>query len=262
MFGDGVWTAKTTLPSNLIAILTSRSHLEALVCVPFCQKKKGAYLGVDHPTARFLGNSINPMKDPLSSAMTCNVDSYPAPLMANVTAGSTITVTWNSCTYFPFHFVSPLISIVGPHAGPMYTYMSACPNARDCSDFLGTTSRTWFKIEEAGVVPYAHASSGLDWATQLMYDSGNTWNITIPKCLPNGPYVIRHETMAIQDSNLRGGAQFFPNCAQVWVGRGSSTLDLDAVGVQLPGDIQPDDEGVLFNPRKPLTDYVYKVPQV
>jgi hypothetical protein len=47
--------------------------------------------------ARFLGNGINPMKDPLSPAMTCNVDSYPAPLMANVTAGSTITATWNSC---------------------------------------------------------------------------------------------------------------------------------------------------------------------
>jgi hypothetical protein len=138
--------------------------------------------------------------------------------------------------------------------------MSPCANGRDCSDFLGTTSRSWFKIEEAGVVPYAYASSGLDWATQIMYDAGNTWNITVPKCLPDGPYLIRHETMAIQDSNVRGGAQFYPNCAQVWVSGGSATLDLVAVGVELPGDIQPDDEGVLFDPRKPLTEYVYSVP--
>ncbi|KAH7084371.1 glycoside hydrolase [Paraphoma chrysanthemicola] len=210
------------------------------------------YLPYDQPDltqppvgiARFLGNGINPMKDPLSPAMTCNVNSYPAPLMANVTAGSTITATWNSW----------------PHVGPIYTYMSPCPNGHDCSDFLGTTEATWFKIEEAGVVPYKFASSGLDWATQIMFDAKNKWNIVIPKCLPDGPYLIRHETMAIHDSNVRGGAQFYPNCAQVWVSGGSSTLDLKKAGVKLPGDIQPDDEGVLFDPRKPLTEYTYTVP--
>jgi hypothetical protein len=49
--------------------------------------------------------------------------------------------------------------------------MSPCPNGRDCSDFLGTTESTWFKIEEAGVVLYAYADSGLDWATQIMFDA-------------------------------------------------------------------------------------------
>lgn len=109
-------------------------------------------------------------------------------------------------------------------------------------------------------MPYPSAPDGLDWATQLMYDAGNKWNIVVPKCLPDGPYLIRHESMAVQQSNILCLAHFYPNFVQVWVSGGSGTLDLDAVGVQLPGDIQPDDEGVLFDPRKPLTEYVYKAP--
>ena len=66
--------------------------------------------------------------------------------------------------------------------------------------------------------------------------------------------------MAIQYSSVLGGAQFYPNCAQVWASGGSATLDLKAVGVKLPGDIRPEDEGVLFDSRKPLTDYTYKAP--
>ena len=70
------------------------------------------------------------MKAPLSSAMTCNVDSYPAPKLANVTAGGSVMFRWNEW----------------PHVGPIYTYMAYCPNGKDCSDFYGTMGSSWFKI--------------------------------------------------------------------------------------------------------------------
>jgi hypothetical protein len=79
-----------------------------------------------------------------------------------------------------------------------------------------------------------------------MFDADNTWNITIPKCLKPGPYVIRHETMAIQESTEPGGSQFYPQCSQVLVRDGLGTFEPDLVA--LPGDIQPDDPSVLFDP--------------
>jgi hypothetical protein len=50
-------------------------------------------------SARFLGNGDWPINDPLSDAITCGVDSYPAPKMADVTAGSILTAHWNECKF-------------------------------------------------------------------------------------------------------------------------------------------------------------------
>ncbi|KAF3915765.1 Endoglucanase-4 [Dactylellina cionopaga] len=184
---------------------------------------------------RALLNGNYPLLDPLSNSMTCNVGAYPAPKYANVTAGSNVTAHWTSW----------------PHVGPIYTYMAACPNGKNCSDFYGWEKAAWFKIEETGQIPYVADwnPSGYAWATQKMYDAGMKWTFQIPKCLKNGPYLIRHETMAVQDSNKLGGAQFYPNCAQVWVSGGTGKLSPKLV--KLPGDIQPTDPSVYF-PKVPL----------
>ncbi|PGH13066.1 hypothetical protein AJ79_03903 [Helicocarpus griseus UAMH5409] len=209
-----------------------------------------SYLPYDRPDftqppesiARFLGNGINPLKDPLDISITCGKDAYPAPKMANVTAGSTFMVQWNEW----------------PHTGPIYTYMARCPNGQDCSDFSGTSGDHWFKIEEHGIIEY-DSTSGLAWAAQKMYDADNTWNITIPPCIAPGPYIIRHETMAIQDSDEPGGAQFYPQCSQVWVSGGVEPT-VEPTLVSLPGDIQPDDPGVLFDRKAALESGEYTCP--
>ncbi|EPS45954.1 hypothetical protein H072_62 [Dactylellina haptotyla CBS 200.50] len=188
---------------------------------------------------RALQNGMNPMKEPLTNAMTCNVGAYPAPKYANVTAGTNVTAHWTSW----------------PHVGPIYTYMAACPNGRDCSDFYGWEKAAWFKIEETAFIPLVADwnPSGWTWATQKMYDDGMKWTFTIPKCLKNGPYLIRHETMAVQDSNVLGGAQFYPNCAQVWVNGGTGKLKPKLIS--LPGDIKPTDPGVYFPKQTPPFNY-------
>lgn len=90
-----------------------------------------------------------------------------------------------------------------------------------------------------------------------MYDADNTWNITIPACIKPGPYVIRHETMAVQGSAEPAGSQFYPQCSQVWI---SSTGTLEPDLVALPGDIQPDDPSVLFDPKEVKETHEYTPP--
>ncbi|KAK2806486.1 hypothetical protein FQN50_005769 [Emmonsiellopsis sp. PD_5] len=113
------------------------------------------------------------------------------------------------------------------------------------------------RSEEHGIIEY-NSTRGRAWATQKMFDADKTWNITIPSCLAPGPYVIRHETMAIQASDELGGAQFYPQCAQVWVSGGTDVIE--PALVSLPGDIQPDDPGVLFDRAAAMESGNYTCP--
>lgn len=107
--------------------------------------------------------------------------------------------------------------------------------------------------EETAFVPNEYEPTGWAWATQKMYDDGMRWTFKIPKCIKNGPYLIRHETMAVQDARELGKAQFYPNCAQVWVNGGTGKLSPKKV--KLPGDIKPTDPSVYFPRQTPPFNY-------
>lgn len=47
------------------------------------------------------------------------------------------------------------------------------------------------------------------WATQKMFDDGNTWTSVIPKCLAPGEYLVRHEIIALSEASKAGGCQFY-----------------------------------------------------
>jgi hypothetical protein len=112
--------------------------------------------------------------------------------------------------------------------------------------------------EEEGYIEYATNTADHNWATQKMFDADNTWNVTIPSCIKPGPYVIRHETMAIQSANEPGGAQFYPQCSQVWISGGTDPIEPELVA--LPGDIQPDSPSVLFEPSEVKETLKYTPP--
>ena len=113
-------------------------------------------------------------------------------------------------------------------------------------------------IEEYGIIEYATNTANYSWATQKMFDADNTWNVTIPSCIKPGPYVIRHETMAIQGSKEAGGVQFYPQCSQVWISGGTDPIEPELVA--LPGDIQPDSPSVLFDPSAAMDALEYTPP--
>lgn len=64
--------------------------------------------------------------------------------------------------------------------------------------------------------------------------------------------------MAVQGAAESGGAQFYPQCSQVWVSDGLGTAEPDLVA--LPGDIQPDDPSVLFDPKEVKETLEYTPP--
>lgn len=47
------------------------------------------------------------------------------------------------------------------------------------------------------------------WATQKMFDDGNTWTSVVPACLTPGEYLVRHEIIALSDGYKLGGTQFY-----------------------------------------------------
>jgi cellulase len=59
-----------------------------------------------------------------------------------------------------------------------------------------------FKIEENGY------NSG-DWATSQVIADGGLQAITIPKCIPNGQYLLRAEMIALHAASSVGGAQLY-----------------------------------------------------
>ena len=50
---------------------------------------------------------------------------------------------------------------------------------------------------------------------------GATYNVTIPKELENGDYILRDEIITLQYGDKIGGAEFYPNCIQLRVEGGS-----------------------------------------
>lgn len=178
-----------------------------------------------------------PILDISSDQITCNSNATPiadngVSRTGEVTAGSVIKFIWNGW----------------PHSGPILTYMAKCDP--DCGSFTGSDGNVWFKIDQAGY----NATSG-QWATYYLYTRGYTWNVTVPACLEDGEYLVRHEIIALSDCKTEGKCQFYPECAQLKVvGGGGYTIPEEDL-VAFPGAYSPTDPGILWdtNTQDPTT---------
>ena len=93
-----------------------------------------------------------------------------------------------------------------------------------------------------------------------MFDQGNKWYSTIPACLPDGEYLLRHETINLGSCATVGSCQFYPTCEQVKVvgGKGTKTPSSSEL-VAFPGAYDPNDPKIKWNSnlQDPAT---YKTP--
>ncbi|KAF8446602.1 glycoside hydrolase, partial [Terfezia claveryi] len=179
-----------------------------------------------NPRPQRIGWSIpsnGPVEDITSKAIVCNTDSQPAPLTAPATAGSKIKFLW---TQWP-----------DSHRGPTMTYLASCTSG-DCRKEDPSTLN-WFKIDHAGL------NADGTWASDILTKNNNTWAVTIPKELKPGPYLIRHELLALHSSSQTNGAQFYPMCANLDI-KGTGTSIPDET-VKFPGAYKPENKGVLVN---------------
>ncbi|KAL9087052.1 MAG: hypothetical protein Q9165_006880 [Trypethelium subeluteriae] len=146
-------------------------------------------------------DTYNPIQDPTSTGLTCNVNGAVANEIATVAAGSKVIAYWNN----PWEHT----------IGPMVTWMANCNG--DCAEFSGSSGNVWFKIDQAGLISGTLAT-GL-WGSGEMVNNNSSWTSTIPANLKPGNYLIRHETIALHTSNA---PQWYPNCATLTV-TGSGT---------------------------------------
>ncbi|KAF2231410.1 lytic polysaccharide monooxygenase [Viridothelium virens] len=158
-------------------------------------------------------DSYNPIQDPTSSGMTCNLNGAVANEIATVAAGSKIVSYWTN----PW-----------PHTiGPMVTWMANCNG--DCASFTGT-GKVWFKIDQAGLISGTLAT-GL-WGSGEMVNNNSTWTSTIPANLKAGNYLLRTETMAIHTSNA---PQWYPECATLTVTGSGTGVPASSYLAAIPG---------------------------
>lgn len=203
-----------------------------------------------------------------SPNIICHRSAIPAPAHLPVSPGDRIHLQWNGWPQ--------------SHVGPILTYLARCPDSSPtgCSNVDKTTLK-FFPIDTSdpvllrptdfpnGVGPFEN------WITDTLIHSNNSWRIDIPKRLPPGAYVLRHELIALHYASLpEYGAQNYPQCFNLWVSGGGSTdgpavktdgiLGTELYKPQQPGivvDIYAEDGiDTYVNPAPPLVEGAAPVP--
>lgn len=91
-------------------------------------------------------------------------------------------------------------AIGGNHFGPVMVYLSKVEDATAADG-----SSKWFKIGEYG---YQNGT----WGTDVLNDNCGQFEVTIPKTIADGDYLLRAEAIALHTAQSEGGAQFYMTC--------------------------------------------------
>jgi len=220
--------------------------------------------GKSNSAARVGWSSANPDAGYVGPAnfttpeIACHLSGAPAPAHAPVRAGDKIHVQWNG---WPFG-----------HPGPVLSYLAPCEGTSDGCASVDKTKLLWTKIDDSapafiGLTKTGEYSSPPgEWASHIMINNNNSWSVHVPSGLRPGPYVLRHEAIALHFAKKEGGAQHYPLCINLWVepaAAGTKTLpfSLDG-GVPATKLYKANDPGVLIDVFQPLTTYVVPGPSI
>ncbi|PFH48347.1 lytic polysaccharide monooxygenase, partial [Amanita thiersii Skay4041] len=185
-----------------------------------------------------------PVKGTNNPNLACGMNSKNADLMADAMPGSTISFTWGGGGGNKF-----------PHAiGPSLTYLASCGSG-SCANFDASKAQ-WFKISQVG-----RKSDGT-WVIAGLSDG--TVSVKLPSTLPPGNYLARNEIITLQGATSKGGAEFYPSCAQIKVGGSGTGKVQQSDLVTFPGAYHEDDPGIyvpdVFSPGQ--TSYAFPGPPV
>ncbi|PGH13143.1 hypothetical protein AJ79_03850 [Helicocarpus griseus UAMH5409] len=160
-----------------------------------------------------------------SDAIVCHRGAAPGAIAATVSAGSTVSLHWNTWPE--------------SHHGPVIEYMA--PVSGDWSS-INKGSLRWVKTAERGLI--SGSNPGF-WATDQLIANNNTWTTTIPGNLAPGRYVLRHELIALHSAGNANGAQSYPQCVNLEVTGGGGSRP--GGGVSATSFYRANDPGILFN---------------
>ncbi|KAJ2505511.1 hypothetical protein GGI11_006982 [Coemansia sp. RSA 2049] len=184
-----------------------------------------------------------PIQDLASDALRCRskraITSAGVDKLA-VEAGQTVTLRWD-------HANNTVVLPVLPrsHQGPCMVYMAALSTQGD--------NDAWFKIYEGGF-----DATQKKWCATRLIDNWGILNVTVPRNIPSGDYLVRSEVLALHPTLVRGATQFYPNCFIATVANGAAAT-LPRL-YPIPGIYGYDDPGVYFSRAQDPTSYTIPGP--
>lgn len=174
-----------------------------------------------------------------TSDIVCHKQAKSVSNAVTVPAGETVTLTWNT---WPESHKGPIIDYLAPISGDFASAQAG--------------SLKFAKIAEKGFVSGSNPGT---WASDELISDSFSWDVTIPKNLKAGNYVLRHEIIALHSAGQENGAQAYPQCINIKVtGSGSGTIS----GDDLTTFYTPTDAGILFNLYESFTSYEIPGPKV
>ncbi|RYO82030.1 hypothetical protein DL766_004324 [Monosporascus sp. MC13-8B] len=175
-------------------------------------------------------NGNSPVTDLASNDLRCNLGAKPTTTVA-VKAGDSFTWTLDTAVY---------------HQGPISLYMSKAPGNAAAYDGSGD----WFKIKDFGPEFQGNSAS---WPLYQTYTS------QIPRCIENGEYLLRIQSLAIHNPWPAGIPQFYISCAQVSVTGGTGTAKPKTA--KIPGAFKATDPGYTANIYNNFNSYTVPGPE-
>ncbi|KAK0653149.1 glycosyl hydrolase family 61-domain-containing protein [Cercophora newfieldiana] len=192
--------------------------------------------------------------DYLSPNMACHRDAKSVPAHAVVRAGDNIAAYWAG---WPLN-----------HPGPVFSYLAPCTGTNDGCASVDKTKLQWTKIDDsAPVLISPDGPSPGTWATNILIGNNNTWQIHIPSGLKPGPYVLRHEIIALHYASnpTESGAQHYPICINIYVlppAPGTFPLPFSLKGVPATKLYERNHPGLVIDVYQPLSTYQVPGPTV
>ncbi|KAI0399545.1 glycoside hydrolase family 61 protein [Xylaria palmicola] len=193
---------------------------------------KGSSKGTPYEFVRRNTNYNSPVTDLSSNDLRCNV--------GGATGGNTSTVALNAGDQFTFSLDQAVY-----HQGPVSLYMSKAPST--AAEYDGSGS--WFKTFDWG----PKFTNG-----QAQWTMSGTYTGTIPKCIPDGEYLVRIQSLAIH--NPGATPQWYISCGQVKVSGGGSATPSPTV--KIPGAFKATDPGYTANIYNNFKSYTVPGPSV
>ncbi|KAL8288193.1 hypothetical protein RB597_000337 [Gaeumannomyces tritici] len=137
-----------------------------------------------------------------TSDIACHKSATPGQTYIEANAGDRLTIYWDT---WP-----------DSHHGPMLNYLAPCSG--ECTS-ASAGSLSFTKITEGALIS---GSNPGNWVTDTMIRNKFASDLTIPRDLAPGNYVLRHEIIALHAAGQQNGAQAYPQCLNLKIRSGGS----------------------------------------
>ncbi|KII90954.1 glycoside hydrolase family 61 protein [Plicaturopsis crispa FD-325 SS-3] len=134
--------------------------------------------------------------------------------------------------------------------GPVLVYVAAVPDATQSS----VSDLGWVKIWESG-----YDTTTKQWGSDKLFVAGGNATFTIPACLKSGQYLLRAESIGLENASSYPGAEFYMSCAQIAITNGG---DATPATVSFPGAYTPASPGLVVDDLFGVTSYTTPGPAV